>query len=132
MRIEDYLSNHTIVRIGITLPGYVCCETIVDNPIELISVIRENNCYIDEIRWWDRVEISSGSSIGYGGPRDPKNPDSHFFAETDIFKVFTPLSQAEEYYVYLDQIESKYSTLNLFPSFDIKRINSDIGIVPTH
>lgn len=135
MRIEDYLSNHTIVRIGITLPGYVCCETIVDNPIELISVIKNNDCYITEIRWWDRAEIASGSSIGYGGPRDPKSPDSHFFAETDIYKVFTPLSQDEEYYGYLDQIESTHSNLNLFPAFDIKKIKkqtgNNIGTVPT-
>lgn len=121
MRIEEYLNNHTIVRVGITLPEYVCCEIIVDNPTEFISIIMNNNCYISEIRWWDHVEISSGSSIGYGGPRDPDRPDNFFFAETDIYKVFTPHSQDKEYCEYLDQIRRKYTNLNLFPAFDVKR-----------
>lgn len=122
MRIEDYLSDHTVLRIGVSISGYICCETIVDDPIELISVVRQSNCYISEIRWWDRVEIASGSSIGYGGPRDPLSPDSHFFAETDICKVFNTLSRDEEYYEYIDQIKSTYYHLDLFPAFDIKKM----------
>ena len=120
MEIEKYLFNHVRVRIGIPLPGYVCCETIVDDPIEIVSVVRDNNCYISEIRWWDRVEIKSGSSIGYGGPRDPRSPKSHYFAETDICKTFDEHTLDEEYYDYLEQTKRFYSSLEIFPSFDIK------------
>ena len=85
MKIEDYLNDHTIIKIGVSPPGYICSEVIVDNPAELISIIRENGCYIAEIRWWDCVEIVSGSSIGYGGPRDPRGPDSHYLPK----RIFT-------------------------------------------
>ena len=119
MKIEDYLNDHTIIKIGVSPPGYICSEVIVDNPAELISIIRENGCYIAEIRWWDRVEIVSGSSIGYGGPRDPRSPDSHYFAETDIHKVFNTFSQDEDYYEYLSHIQNNYFNFNLFPAFDI-------------
>ena len=122
MKLEDYLSNHTIVKIGTCLPGYVCCETIVDDPIKLISVLGENSCYIAEIRWWDRVEISTGSSIGYGGPRDSRSPNTHFFAETDISKIFNVFTRKEEYYSYLDEIKRNYSNYDLYPSFDVKQI----------
>ena len=121
MKIEDYLDNHTIVKIGKTIPGYICCEIIVDNPMELISIVRENNCYISEIRWWDRVEIATGSSIGYGGFRDPQSPNSHFFAETDICKAFSDILQDDEYDAYFTVIKNSYSDHHLFPSFDIKR-----------
>ena len=122
MRIEDYLENHTVVKIGNPVPGYICCEIIVDNPMQLISVVRENSCFISEIRWWDRVEIAVGSSIGYGGTRDPRNPETHFFAETDICRVFNDLLRDDEYYAYLENIKLNNSNLDLFPAFDIKKI----------
>ena len=121
MSIYDYLLNHTIIRIGNCLSEYVCCETIVDNPIELIAVVKENDCYISEIRWWDRVKISLGSKIGYGGAKDPRFPDEYFFAETDICRVFDFESCDGEYYEYLEQIKQKYANYDLFPAFDIKK-----------
>ena len=121
MKLDDYLNNHTITRIGHSIAGYVCCEIIVDNPIDLIPIVRENNCYISEIRWWDRVKIASGSIIGYGGPRDPRNPNSYFFAETDICKTFDNFSCDKDYYVYLQQIFKEYNKFDLHPAFDIKR-----------
>ena len=121
MVIEKFLENHKIVKIGNTIPGYICCETIVDNPMCLIPIVRQNNCYISEIRWWDRVEIVSASNIGYGGPRDPRCPDNYFFAETDIYKVFSKHLPDKEYYEYIDLIKRSYSSLNLFPAFDIKQ-----------
>lgn len=122
MRINDFLKNHTIVKIGRPLSGhgYICCETIVDDPKALIPIVRRNNCYISEIRWWDRVDITSISSIGYGGPRDPRSPDSHYFAETDICMTFARLLPDNEYFAYLERIKKTYSGLDLFPAFDIK------------
>lgn len=121
MEINDYLLKHTIVKIGNGIPGYVCCETIVDDPIELISVVMENECYISEIRWWDLVPISEGSTIGYGGARDPRAPDTMFFAETDICTEFYGTSEYEDYCSYLEQIKCNYSNHNLFPAFCIKK-----------
>ena len=119
-RLDDYLKEHTIVKIGSPVLNYVSCETIVDNPAELISIVLQNNCYISEIRWWDRVKITSGSIIGYGGPRDPRSPYSYFFAETDICKTFNIYAQEKEYSEYLSCIKNLYSKFDLFPAFDIK------------
>ena len=121
MTIEDYLNRNAIVKIGTTLPGYVCCEVIVDNPVELVFVLQTSDCYISEIRWWDCLEIGNSSTIGYGGPRDPRNPDSFYFAETDICQFFSADSRPENYYEYLNHIKEVYPKHNLFPSFDIKR-----------
>ena len=121
MEITKYLSNHTIINIGNNLPGYVCCEVIVDNPKKLLSILKENDCYISEIRWWHRTTIALGSTIGYGGPRDPSSPDSHYFAETDITRKFSSESTFGEYIDYLDQTKKSYSGFSLFPAFDIKK-----------
>ena len=121
MKLMDYLGTHMIVKIGIGLPEYVCCETIVDDPVKLISLIRENNCFISLIRWWDWVKITNGSDIGYGGPRDPRNPNTHFFSETDICRAFTEFSHDEEYYMYLDEVKKNYPNYDLYPAFDIKK-----------
>jgi hypothetical protein len=120
MNIHTFLHEHTIIEIGNRLPGYLCCEVIVDNPELLIPVVRENGFFISEIRWWHRTEIALGSSIGYGGPRDPNAPDRLYFAETDISMTFDALSDDDEYIQYIAQTKSKYALLDLVPAFDIK------------
>ncbi|MBR2650774.1 MAG: hypothetical protein IKD45_03865 [Clostridia bacterium] len=122
MRIEDFLNEHKIVQIGNTTDGYVCCEIIVDNPTELIYALQDSNAYISEIRWWDRVKISCGSTIGYGGPRDPRASDEYFFAETDICKTYNAPPKNTEIHEYITRIKKEYCEYNLFPSFDIKKI----------
>ncbi len=122
MKIEEYLKEHTIVKIGIPfIPEYICSEIIVNNPKELVPIVRESGCYISEIRWWHLTEISSGSSIGYGGPRDPRRYDTHYYAETDICREFDAPLQDEEYYEYFDRIKHSFSEFDLYPAFDIKK-----------
>ena len=120
MKIDEYLITHKIISIGKSISGYVCCEVIVDDPIELIDIVSKSNCFISEIRWWDCTEIEKGSLIGYGGPRDPRNPSRFFFAETDICKIFSVFSKEHEYKDHIKDIKSKYPHLDLFPAFDIK------------
>ena len=119
--INEYIRNHAIINIGMPPNGYICYETIVDDPYAFIPIIRENNCYIEEITWWHRTEISHGSSIGYGGPRDPVFPDTFFFAETDIFKKFGSLMEDEKYYRYFEQIKKDYCSFELYPAFVVRR-----------
>ena len=122
MRLDEFLSRNTIVQIGQTLPGYVICEAIVDNPKDLISIVKKNGCYISEIRWWEHAKIAVGSIIGYGGPRDPREPSSYFFAETDIYKVFDVFTCDKDYYKYIEQVKKQYYNFDLFPAFDIRPI----------
>ena len=120
MDITDYLRIHSIVKIGHTLPNHVCCETIVDDPIEFISVVCNGNYYISEIRWWDRVKITEGSDIGYGGTIDPRFPNEFFFAETDLCQVFSPFTKEAEYKKYVDYVFKSHTMHDLHPAFDIK------------
>lgn len=118
MRIDDYLNQHMIIRIS----NSPLREMIVDNPKEFVPVVRENGYYISEILWWERADLVLGTRIGHGGSRDPRSPNSHFFAETDLYKVFDTILQDEEYYAYFDQIKNEYPDLDLTPGFDIKQL----------
>ena len=119
MNILDYIKMHTVLSIGICLDGYVCCETIVDNPKELVSLLKINNCYISEIRWWDHLLTESVSTMGYGGPIDPLD-QRFYYAETDLLMKFKPETSEVNYIKYLEDMEKIYSSNNLFPAFDIK------------
>lgn len=129
--IEDYLKSHMIVGSRNTVPGYIGCEVIVDNPAELVSLVNGSECYISEIRWWEHAEIATGSNIGYGGPRDPQNPDTHYFAETDICMTFDSFSSENTYQEYLQKINSSYPMLDLHPAFDIKKLGDKGTVLPS-
>ena len=93
----------------------------MDNPIDLVDCIIKNNCYISEIRWWDRADITLGSKIGYGGTRDPRVPQKYYFAETDICDTFEKSTSFTEYVEYLNKIKMQYYMYDLHPAFDIYR-----------
>jgi len=122
MTLKDYLQIHTIVQIGVPSSEYAYSEVIVDNYKDLISVVIDTEFYISKISWWHRTEIITGSSIGYGGPRDPRNPEVYYFAETDICQEFKEKSSLKDIYNYFDKINREYSNFELYPSFDIKAI----------
>ena len=120
MNLFQYLIDNIIVSIGNShVDKYVMVETIVYNPEELLEIVIENNCYISEIRWWDRVKLFTPSEIGYGGVRDPRPPQNYYFAETDICSSFNKNTTYSEYIEYLNSIKLKYSSYELYPSFDI-------------
>lgn len=129
MKLNEYLKENTILKVGYS-SEYIVCEVIVKNPIELISIVSKEECYISEIRWWHRAKMSMGSDIGYGGPRDPDDSD-YFFAETDISKKFDSNSQAEEYYNYIEGTKVKYAQYDLLPAFDIKHKTGDGSMIDT-
>ena len=121
MKLQEYLVKHKIIEIGVPLPGYICTETIVDDPKEFITIVQQNNYYVSEIRWWEHVAISEKPKIGYGGSRDPRNPTQYYFAETDICICFQKPVPYQDYVSSLDQIKNMYPDLILYPAFDIKR-----------
>lgn len=122
MQIKDYLEKHLILAIGNPFGEYVCTDAIVDDAEKFIEAVLKNERYISDVTWWERAEILSGSKIGYGGPRDPGDPDKYFFAETDICKTFDVNTTKEEYGEYLAEIKSGYSEYNLIPAFTVKVI----------
>ena len=122
MDILSFLKNHTIVSIGKPITDIcVAAEVISDDPFGLIQVALEHNCYISEIRFWDRVKMSETSSLGYGGPRDPREAGDTYFAETDICRCFSPKTTYEEYRKYLHDVQKAYPNHELYPAFDIER-----------
>ncbi len=120
MSLNLYLTNHLIVQCGIPSSEFICSEAIVENPDELISAVRQTNYYISHVRWWDYVKIGDVSPIGYGGTRDPRNPN-YYFAETDICRDFDTATTDKEYRDYLLQVKEKYSGYNILPAFDVKK-----------
>ena len=120
MDLEIFLQNNVIVSIGEPIIGYICTETIVNDFKKLIDILDVDRYYISEIRWWDCVLIKTGSPIGYGGVRDPRNPFEFFFAETDICQEFDISSTKKVYSAYIDSIKNNYINYNLYPAFDIK------------
>lgn len=122
MGIIEYIEKHAIIFIGNLVDDKcVVVETIPDNPKELIEYVINNNCYISEILWWDRVPIALGSKIGYGGPPDPRDPQNYYFAETDIMDFFEPTTSFSKYVEYIDTIKEQNNMYDLYPSFDIYR-----------
>ncbi len=47
---RGFLQRHTIVKIGMIPPEYVCCEMVLDDPKAFVRIVRENGCYVTEVR----------------------------------------------------------------------------------
>lgn len=118
MTVKEFLSSHAIIQTGVNLEKYLCCETIVDDPIGLVRILAQSEYYISSILWWDRVRMNEGSIIGYGGVVDRRFPE-YFFAETDICEEFAVNTTAQDYLAYLQRVKEQYSQHDLHPSFDI-------------
>lgn len=121
MHIDEFLKHHMIAKVGINPLN----EIIVDDPKGFVRVVRENGYYISEILWWECAEIVSGPRIGHGGTLDPRKPDTHFFAETDLQILFDTILQDEKYDEYFNSIKKEYPNLDLYPGFDIKSLSQD-------
>ena len=122
MELLTYLKEHKILNVGNPIsPEYVCVETIVDCPKDFIDIVYSHDCYISEIRWWHRTLISEKSGIGYGGPRDPRDANNYFFAETDYFKNFDKTCSAQDCYSYIEFMTKTHSIYDLYPAFHVKR-----------
>ena len=120
MELLNYLKAHSIVSVGnLALNKCVIAEMIPDNCKDVVEYIIKSNCYISEIRWWDRALISQKSKIGYGGTLDPRDPLNFYFAETDICDSFDKKTTASEYLGYIDKIRTKNSEYDLYPAFDV-------------
>lgn len=122
IELYSFLDEHFIINIG----KKQLCEVIVDTPVELISLLKHHDFYISLITWWDWVPIATGSSIGYGGPRDPRDPNNYFFAETDISKEFGVETPPDQYIEYLKKVQKEYSGHDLYPAFEIVLIQNEM------
>ncbi len=122
MSLLKFLKDHTIVSVGkLTVDKCIVVEMIPDDPQKLIEFVLKNDCYILEIRWWDRASILQKSIIGYGGTPDPRDPQNYYFAETDICAYFEKTTTLSEYIKYLNDVKEQFITYDLYPAFDIYR-----------
>lgn len=96
MVFQHFFKEHLIVINKKYLHDSSYFDVIVDNPKEFIVLVKHNNWHIENIQWWDRVRIYIGSTIVYGGMRDPRDIE-YFFAETDICQEFSVHAQIDEY-----------------------------------
>lgn len=118
--LDAFIAVHEILRVGIAMPEHLCADLIVDDPAGLIDVIHRTDRYISAINWWEHAPIESGSKLGMGGPRDPRDPQVSFFSEVvHLGKTFEPSASREECLSYLEEVTTSYPELNLYPSFNI-------------
>lgn len=120
--ILDFIEQHIILDIGKALPGELFAEVILDSPYTFIDVVLNNGYYISKINWWERAKISTGSTTGFGGPRDPRAPEEYFFSEIGVSREFDVIATIDEYYRYINTVQDNYKKIPLFPSFELKKI----------
>ena len=119
--IFEYIEKHKILEIGFQPSGESFAELILNEPYMFVDVVSQSNYYISTIVWYERAKIHTGSKMGFGGPKDPRSPQDYFFSETSLCKTFDESTRKDEYRSYMDEIQSKYSGVLLFPSFQICR-----------
>lgn len=118
-KLVSFMNNHAIVVIG----SYELGDIIYDDPLCFVDFISQTDYFIDEIIWWERIEIERAEkSIGYGGPLDPSD-EKFFFSETDLGMVFKNEYAKSFYKQYLSDIKLLYPKHDLRPSFSIKKKN---------
>ena len=120
MNSIECLKQQILVSIGVVVDKKcVIVEGIAENPTIFIETVVEKGLYISAIHWWDRSLISQGSQIGYGGPRDPRDPEKYYFAEMDIFATFDKETNVLDYIEYINRIKSQYLSFDIYPAFDV-------------
>lgn len=124
MDILQYIKMHMITYIGTGImepmvDEYLATEVILDDPQKFVNEITKSNYYVSLIRWWHRIPVNTSSSIGYGGPLDPRDPDNFYFAETHIEESFEKSTSYSQYIHYLSKIRDQYKNYDIYPAFDI-------------
>lgn len=122
MWFSEYIKNNKILSVGsLNEPKCICVEIIVKDPKEFVKLALDNECYVPEILWFDRVSIDEGSILGGGGPRDPRESDRWYFAETYLHRSFTKDAKYEDFCDYFDFIKAQYPECDLYPAIDVYR-----------
>lgn len=122
--ILEFIEEHRILDVGATLSGELFAEVILDLPHEFIDIVINSDYYISKISWWERAKIHTGSTLGFGGPRDPRAPEEFFFSETNICREFGITTTRDEYYSYIKSIHAEYTKISLTPSFELQYKNT--------
>ena len=130
MSFDHFLKKHLILSIGNEAgdiyrklrSGNDITEILVDDPYGFIDTVLQSGWYITYVLWWDRARIAEGSSIGMGGPRDPRNPETFYFAEVvHLDKHFDIGTTREMYREYLNNTLYAFPGNDLYPGFDIQK-----------
>ena len=72
--------------------------------------------YVQNAIWWERAPIETGSTLGLGGPRDPRDPQ-YFYSETYLDDKFASDTTLDEYLCYMTAIREAHPNLVLHPGF---------------
>lgn len=121
MVISNYIRKHKVLQIGVPLPTQICSEVIVDDPKGFLQVVLQNGCYISAISWWERVAIDTKPEIGYGGSRDPIEPNRFYYAETDMEDHFSAFTSEYDYLSYMSRIWQSNPNIALYPAFEVSK-----------
>ena len=91
-------------------------DVLVDDPAAFCTLICGSGYYVQNVIWWERAPIETGSTLGLGGPRDPRDPQ-YFYSETYLDDKFASDTTLDEYLRYMTVIREAHPNLVLHPGF---------------
>ena len=93
-------------------------DVLVDDPAAFCTLVCGSGYYVQNVIWWERALIETGSALGFGGPQDPRDP-RHFYSETPLDDKFSPDTPLEYYLRYMNATREAHPKLSLHPGFDL-------------
>ena len=91
-------------------------DILVDDPAAFTELVCGSSYYVQNVIWWEHAPLETGSTLGLGGPRDPRDP-RYFYSETYLDDKFSPDTTLEEYLRYMTDIREDHPNLALHPGF---------------
>ena len=112
--IRSFVQAHTLTELCGKLD--TLSDLLVDDPATFLEMVCRSEYYVQNVIFWERASIETGSTFGLGGPRDPRDPQ-YFYSETYLDDKFTSDTTLDEYLRYMTAIREAHPNLVLHPGF---------------
>ena len=114
--IRSFVQDHTLTELCGRLD--TLSDLLVDDPATFLELVCKSEYYVQNAIWWERAPIETGSTLGLGGPRDPRDPQ-YFYSETYLGDKFASDTTLDEYLRYMTAIREAHPNLVLHPGFGL-------------
>ena len=114
--LRSFVQDHTLTELCGRLD--TLSDLLVDDPATFLELVCKSEYYVDNVIWWEHALIETGSTLGLGGPRDPRDP-RYFYSETYLDDKFSPDTTLDEYLRYMTSVREAHPHLALHPGFGL-------------
>ena len=114
--IRSFVQDHTLTELCGRLD--TLSDLLVDDPATFLELVCKSEYYVYNVIWWEHALIETGSTLGLGGPRDPRDPQC-FYSETYLDDKFASDTTLDEYLRYMTAIREAHPNLVLHPGFGL-------------